>query len=128
MKKIKDIRVNTTSYGETYILDNQLVGRLLVDDNNSFEGIIGNSENSFLVFGKINEKLLEMIQKEKDSTKLYKVEKDGTTYYGDCFVKDGTFEYPIGESFIELMNAEEYRTLFPGEEEILEQTIKNAKK
>ena len=128
MKRIKDIRTNTTSYGDIYILENQISGRILVGEDNCFEGIIAHYDDNFLVTGKINEEKIEMLLKNKETTKLYKVEKDGNTYYGDCFVKEDSFEYPLGECMIDIMNPEEYRTLFPGEEKILEEEIRSVKK
>jgi len=128
MKRIKDIRTNTTSYGDIYILENQIAGRILVGEDNHFEGIIAHYDDNFLVTGKINEEKIEMLLKNKEKSKLYKVEKDGNTYYGDYFVKEDSFEYPIGECMIDIMNPEEYRTLFPGEEKILEEEIKRVKK
>lgn len=127
MKKIKDIRTNVTSYGESYILDNQITGRILVDDNHSFEGLLFIECEPHLVFGNINEEKMEMLLKSDSGDKLYKVEKDGDTYYGDCFIKENNFEYPIGECIVNVMNAEEYRSLYPGEEKILEERIQKVK-
>lgn len=127
MKKIKDIKSNVTSYGESYILDNQLTGRILVDENNSFEGLLFHDYEPQLVFGKFNKDKMEMILKAEDSDRLYKVQKDGETYYGDCFIKENNFEYPIGECLVDVMNADEYRTLFPGEEKLLEEEIQKVK-
>ena len=127
MKKIKDIRANVTSYGESYILDNQLAGRILVDENNSFEGLLFHDYEPHLVFGKMNKDKMEMILKTDSSDKLYRVQRDGQTYYGDCFIKENNFEYPIGECLVDVMNADEYRTLFPGEEKLLEEEIQKVK-
>lgn len=127
MKKIKDIKSNVTSYGESYILDNQLTGRILVDENNSFEGLLFHDYEPQLVFGKFNKDKMEMILKAEDSDRLYKVQKDGETYYGDCFVKENAFEYPIGECLVDVMNADEYRTLFPEEVKELEEEIQKVK-
>lgn len=127
MKKIKDIKSNVTSYGESYILDNQLTGRILVDENNSFEGLLFHDYEPQLVFGKFNKDKMEMILKAEDSDRLYKVQRDGQTYYGDCFIKENNFEYPIGECLVDVMNADEYRTLFPGEEKLLEEEIQKVK-
>ena len=127
MKKIKDIRTNVTSYGESYILDNQLAGRILVDENNSFEGLLFHDYEPHLVFGSFNKDKMEMILKTDSSDKLYRVQRDGQTYYGDCFIKENNFEYPIGECLVDVMNADEYRTLFPGEEKLLEEEIQKLK-
>lgn len=109
MKILKDISANTTSYGENYILDNQLTGRILISEDNSFEGIIFHEEESFLVLGNINDKTIEMLQKRENGNRLFRVQKDGETYYGDCFIKENDFEYPIGESIISVTEPHAFR-------------------
>ena len=109
MKILKDISANTTSYGENYILDNQLTGRILISEDNNFEGIIFHEEESFLVLGNINDKTIEMLQKRENGNRLFRVQKDGMTYYGDCFIKENDFEYPIGESIISVTEPHAFR-------------------
>ena len=109
MKILKDISANTTSYGENYILDNQLTGRILISEDNSFEGIIFHEEESFLVLGNINDKTIEMLQKRENGNRLFRVQKDGETYYGDCFIKENDFEYPIGESIMSVTEPHAFR-------------------
>lgn len=114
--KLKDIVTNTTSYGDTYNIDTELVGRVLINDDNSFEGIIFNGNKSFLVMGNFNKNNIIMLQKDEEIDRLYKVEKDGEIYYGDCFIKSDDFEYPIGESIIKFINPKEYREPYISEE------------
>ena len=125
MKKIKDIVANTTSYGENYILDNQLVGRILLNENKTFEGIVFNEGINYLVIGELNEEKLEMIQKTDSSDKLYKVKREGKTFYGDCFIKENNFEYPVSECLIDIMEPGEIRKKYEQEEiKELEEQIK----
>ena len=128
MKKIKDIRANTTSYGENYILDNQLTGRILISEDNTFEGIIFHEEESFLVLGNINDKTIEMLQKRENGNRLFRVQKDGETYYGDCFIKENDFEYPIGESIMSITEPNSFRKPYIlNEIEEIEEQIKSKK-
>lgn len=128
MKKIKDIATNTTSYGENYVLDNQLAGRILVSEDNTFEGIIFHEDNSFLVLGNFNNDNMEMIQKDDKGNRLFKVQKDGKTYYGDCFIKENDFEYPIGECLIDISEISTFRKPYEQQEiKELEEQIQKKK-
>ena len=115
MKKILDITANYAPYFEGFNINEEMSGRIVLSDDNTFEGIICNVDDNFLVTGKIEDKTVEMLQQEKNCEKLYIVRKEGRTYYGDCFIKYEDLKQPIGQSMMRIKDPKEYR---PVDEEV----------
>ena len=129
MKKLNDITTNTTSYGEVYHDDDQMIGKIIISDDKTFEGVIADSEKEYFVFGKIDDKTLSLYQELDDYNKLYKVEKQGRTYFGDCFIKTKYYKKSIGECKVRITNPDEYREVNEqGEIIALNNKIKKLKK
>lgn len=109
MKKVLDITANNTPYQEGFNINLEITGRIVVKDDNTFEGIICDSDDSFLVTGNINKKNIEMLLQEEDHNKLYVAKRDGKFYYGDCFISVGDLKQPIGQAMIRITDPKTYR-------------------
>ena len=117
MEKIMDTFGYYTQYGEYYHLDNCWNGRVILHEDNSFEGLATdvNHEEHFLLFGDISSGVMNtyVISKLEEYPRFHKgVREDSIRIYsGRCFATDGGFYLPIGESKIVFKDAYKNREI-----------------
>lgn len=115
--KIMDAFGYYTQYGEYYSLDNCWNGRVILHEDNSFEGIARDvdHEEHFLLFGDISSGIMNtyVISNGEEYPRFHKgVREDAKrTYSGRCYATDGGFYLPIGESKIVFRDAEKNRDI-----------------
>ena len=85
MKVLMDLTCSSAPYGELH--SNEILSGTILIDNNLFEGLVYNSDMSYLTFGKIDDKQIKMIissNYDKELPKVYNVENiNGRLYLGD---------------------------------------------
>lgn len=128
MKKLLDIGgIYTNSFGE-YEEENYLSGRILVDDNNRFEGVVESdfSNASYLVFGHLNKDQLDFIVGNDESEEVPKrfiTQKNADAFDGTMYAKDIYNEIPMGECRMSIRDAEQTREVTSYELSIVNRQI-----
>ena len=128
MKKILDIGgMYTNSFGE-YEEGNYLLGRILLDDDNRFEGVVESncSNSSYLVFGHLNKDQLDFIvgnDEIKEVPKRLKTQKNNNVFDGTLYAKDIFNEIPMGECRVSIRPAEQTREVTDYELSIIKRQI-----
>ncbi len=134
MKKIRDIMCSYSPYDELNNGNNSFVGKVVLKEDNSFEGVVKNyrMEEIFLVFGHVEHEYMEFIQTTKFDShlpRLYRVKRTGYKYYGDISSKTSKDETSLGECGVYFADPDIYRDVNTEGEIIgLEDTIKVLKK
>ena len=129
MKTVKDIYFHFAGYGDIYRPEDSFFGRILLNDDSSFEGIVEDyyQTNHYYVFGKITEqKKIELIRSSKRDLSipvLYRGDIENGRYYGSTFCKTRFTEEPIGECKVAIKDPEVYREILPGETAAIEKSI-----
>jgi len=131
MSKIIDIYGHHASYDEPYYLDNSFIGRAIVKDDKTFEGIAEpyyEDGSKFLIFGNMGLGYVNTYVIGSDSfPRLYKGIKDGNKFYGASYVTDGCFDLAIGECKMTLQSADKTREVTAGEEKSIMHQVKLVK-
>lgn len=102
MKKVMDISIYRTNYGELYNYDDVVFGRVFLD-NQYIEGVVYDScsDHYSFVFGSFQDddtlEIIETMQDVNELPKLMRVTSDQNNYYGDYFVTSRYIDYPLGE-------------------------------
>lgn len=115
MERLEDIFGYFAFYDDYYHKEDQWFGRVIVDEENNFEGIATdfNENEKYYVFGSyLNDKISLYRFTLDDTTRFahkYTCGKAGKKYYGTTFVTDSFIEIPIGDCKITLMNADKTR-------------------
>lgn len=133
MKKIIDIYGHFARFNEMYDIDDSWFGRILVDKNNLFEGIVidYNGDNKYFVYGYMFDNSLRVYLCPEDSNMLqkeYDLLKEDEKYEGLCSVVNSTTSIPLGESRISLLPADKTREESKEEEQSLKYAIRNVRK
>lgn len=130
MKKLVDIGgIYTNSFGE-YEEENYLFGRILVDDNNNFEGTLENnfSNNTYFVFGSLDKTGLEFIignnETEAVPKKVTTHIEDDNSFDGNFYATDGFNEIALGECRMIARPADQTREVTNYELSIVDNQIK----
>ena len=130
MKQIRDILCYQTGYGEMYSTEDASIGRIVIQEDHSFEGFIEDYGFStrYFVFGKINpEEGMELVKcrmYDKEIPKLYRGKQEGNRFYGDYLAKSSFAEVELGECKVTVLNPDSYREVGEIEIETLEQETK----
>lgn len=132
MKKLVDIYGHYARFNEMYDIDDSWFGRVLIDDNNLFEGIVSDYDqtSSYLVFGYMLDNSLRVIRCPRNNSELireYDTLKEEEKYEGICSVINPTTSIPVGECMISLLPAEKTREITDYEIERLNNRIKDIK-
>ena len=128
MKKILDIGgIYTNAFGE-YEEENCLFGRVLIDDDNRFEGVVESnfSNSSYLVFGHLNKEQLDFIvgnDESEDVPKRFITKKNDNVFDGTIYAKDMFNEIPMGECRMSIRPAEQTREVTDYEFSIVNRQI-----
>ena len=129
MKKILDIGgIYTNAFGE-YEEENYLLGRLLLDEKNNFEGIVENNSSncSYLVFGSLKGDELDFIignDEREEVPKRFVTNKQDNCFDGSIYAKDKYNEIHLGECRISVRPAEKRREVTDYELSIVNNQIK----
>lgn len=116
-KKILDTFGYYTQFGEYYYLKNCWNGRIILNEDNSFEGIAADIDHDkhYILFGDIFGGIMNtyVICNKEDYPRFHKgVREDAKrTYFGRCYATEGIFYLPIGESKIIVREAEKNRSI-----------------
>lgn len=111
MKKLYDITGSFSTIADESSYENTWLGRIIIDDDNCFEGVIENIcyNKKFLTFGKVDKDKLLLFtgDNELDSVpKQYSATKNKNSYYGIYSAKDAYTEVPMGECSVILSSAD----------------------
>lgn len=132
MKRIIDIYGYFARFDEMYDIDDSWFGRILVNDNNLFEGIVSDYDQTSIsyVFGYMYDNSLRVIKCPGHPSELvreYDTLKEENKYEGICSVINSKTSIPIGECKLKLFPAEKTREPSEFEEESLKARIASAK-
>ena len=132
MKRILDVYGHYAQYDDFYYLDDSFIGRVILKDDKTFEGI-GESyykDEYFLLFGNVMDNMINVytVGGNDSFPRLYKGEKDGSKYYGSVYVTDGCLDLGIGECKLSVIDADKNREVTDAEFESIEYGIKCKKK
>ena len=134
MKKIRDVVCSYAPYDQMLTGKNSFTGRIVLNEDNSFEGLIRDyrQEELYFVFGHMDPEHMEFVQTAKfdrQLPKLYRAKKEGFKYYGDILAKSSMAEAALGECGVYMADPDIYREVnTEGEILGLEDTIKMFKK
>ena len=111
MERIVDIFGYSALYGDMYSSDTSWFGRVLLGEDNKFEGVVEDYDRTthFLVFGEMTDKDINLIKcskKDFNMPYLFSVSKDKVGFYGDYFVKDLYNKIPLGECKLSVLPSE----------------------
>jgi len=139
MKELIDIMGLYTFYGEMFNLDEGWTGKILMNKDLSFEGIVTDNSKTTpyqydYIVGKIDESTtpvtMDIIKTTEDDKSLpfhYTVTLEDRSFYGDYFVMTEDQSFACGEAKVNLWEADKIREV--GKEEIdkVKEGIKKAK-
>lgn len=128
MKKILDLSCIYTLTPEEDAEENKITGRILLDENNNFEGVVENGLNktNYLVFGYLDDKKIDFVMgnDELDEVpKRFLTINKNDTYNGSVSAKDIFTEVPLGSCIIKKRDAEKTREVTDYEESVIEKNI-----
>ncbi len=111
MEKIVDIFGYSALYGDMYSPDDSWFGRILLGEDNKFEGVVEDfyQTSFFLVFGHMTEDSIDLIKCSRMDTNmpyLFSVTKEEFKYYGDYYAKNLFAKVPLGECKLSILPAE----------------------
>lgn len=122
MDSLIDVRGYYTNYDDSYEIENSWYGKVLLNSDNTFEGVVTDySETSdYFVFGTITSEqitLIKCMKNDEEVPKQYLVYKDKSCFEGEVSAKDLYVEVPMGECRILINPADSIRDI--GEYELL---------
>lgn len=131
MERILDIS-GTITNGEFFDED-YLIGRIILNENNTFEGAAEKifSNDCYFIFGNLNSEELDFIIGNDELTEVPKrvhAFLDKGCFIGDITAKDAYVEVPFGECSIRIRPADQTRELSDYEMTVLKNNIKYQKK
>jgi len=128
MKKILDLSsIYTLSFADD-AEENNITGRILLDKDNNFEGVVVNDLNktNYLVFGYLDKNKIDFIMgnDELDEVpKRFLSIHENDSYNGTVSAKDIFTEVPLGSCIIKKRDAEKTREVTGYEESVIEKNI-----
>ena len=139
MKKLIDIMGLYTFYGEMFNLDEGWTGKILMNKDLSFEGIVTDNSRGLhdqydYVVGKIDKSTtpttIDLIKTTEDDQSLpfhYTVTEENSSFYGDYFIMTETQSFACGEAKVNLWEADKIREVRKEEVDKVKEEIKKAK-
>lgn len=139
MKKLMDIMGLNASYGEIFNLNEGWTGRILMDEDLSFEGIVFDNSDEFpyhydYIIGKIKESptpvTIDLIKATEDDQRLpfrYTVSVENGSFYGDYFVMSEDQSFACGEAKINMLDGDKIREVRDDEIEKVRTAIEETK-
>ena len=114
MEKILDISGSFSNFCGEYLDDDCIIGRIILDNNNRFEGVIEKLflNDSYFVFGHLDSEQIDFIIGNDEVDEVPKrivVYKDKNFFAGSYSAKDIYSEIPMGESRIRIYPADQTR-------------------
>ena len=114
MERIIDIYGHSAEYDEMYQLENSWFGRVIIGEDQKFEGIVEDFYQTakYFVFGQVTEQELFVTKCTKQDTDLpcyFSGKQDDGKFYGDYSVKNQYVEIPLGECKMSLLSADKTR-------------------
>ena len=111
MERLYDITGSFSTIADESGYENAWLGRIIIDDDNFFEGVLENVcyNQLYFTFGKVDKDkiLLFTGDNELDCVpKQYSAKKNNNSYYGIYSAKDVYAEVPMGECSIKLTSAD----------------------
>lgn len=128
MKKIIDLSCIYTLTPEEDAEENNITGRILLDKDNNFEGVVVNDFNktNYLVFGYLDDNKIDFVMGNDESEEVPKrflTINENDTYNGSVSAKDIFTEVPLGSCIIKKRDAEKTREVTDYEESVIEKNI-----
>ena len=132
MKYIKDVLYQTKIHEKDFKNKPNNLGKIVIDEDNSFEGIILIDDSKYLVFGNLYGEMLELFLSSNHDEKIPKMcicNKDNDSYIGNYYEKRVTekTKYKIGDCKINILDPFYYREVRQDEEERLNSSIEQFK-
>ena len=133
MEKIIDIYGQNKKYGEDYIRDNSWYGRILMGEDQQFEGVVEDyfGENYFLIFGQLTEDSMELTRcalEDKELPSIYEGLKIKNKIKGAFRNTDSYVKYaPLGVCQISLIPADATREETDAERENIRKKVAQMK-
>ena len=120
MERIIDIFGHYANYDDYYHVDDSWIGRALLHDDNTFDGIAESydGEEEYLLVGNIGKGFINAYVTGgiNKFPRLYKgIEEVKEKYYGSCYATDGFLDLAIGEVKLTVMNADKTREVTDNE-------------
>lgn len=134
MKEIRDLICLKTNYDEMYNENDAYIGTIIIDEANTFEGILidSSSKKENFVFGIVQDgELIEVYKASTEEDELPRAFKgtmiDGK-YRGDYLASSAYYEYAVGECQISVIDPYWYRESGYGEELKVERLVLDHKR
>jgi len=115
MKLIKDIMFFHKMHDdEPYSEDDSYYGRIILKEDQSFEGMATdyNQTSLYYLVGKLKNNKMEMLQCsmwDNEIPKSYEAKKEGSRFYGVRIAKSAYAEVPVGECKVVVTDPDLYR-------------------
>lgn len=114
MEKIIDVFGYSAEFDDVYRTDDSWFGRVLVGEDNQFEGVVEDfyQTDYYFVFGEMKDKsirLIKLSRNDRDVPYLFEATKENRKFYGDYSAKNLYVEIPLGECQVSLLPADATR-------------------
>lgn len=132
MKYIKDVLYQTKIHEKDFRNKTSYIGKIVIDEDNSFEGIMLIEDLKYLVFGNLNKNNLELYLSSNHDERIPKMcicQRNNDSYIGKYYEKRITEKtnYKIGDCKIDVLDPFYYREVREDEEKRIDTSIKEFK-